>query len=57
MKRSDVPLDQTWDLSLIYKNSQDAWKDAEVQGGRHAERVGMIMEIDRTGKLAEVDGE
>ena len=35
----------------------DAWKDAEFQGGRHAERVGMIMEIDRTGKLAEVDGE
>ena len=29
MKRSEVPLDQTWDLSLIYKNSQDAWKDAE----------------------------
>ena len=35
----------------------DAWKDAEFQGGRHAERVGMIMEIERTGKLAEVDGE
>ena len=29
MKRSEVPLDQTWDLSLIYKNSQYAWKDAE----------------------------
>ncbi|MDR1703553.1 MAG: ribose 5-phosphate isomerase B [Clostridiales bacterium] len=25
----------------------EAWLDAEVQGGRHAERVGMIEEIER----------
>ena len=33
----------------------DAWVDAEFQGGRHAERVAMIMEIDKTGGLKEVD--
>ena len=29
MKRSEVPLNQTWDLGLIYPNPQDAWRDAE----------------------------
>ena len=29
MKRSEVPLNQTWDLGLIYQNPQDAWQDAE----------------------------
>lgn len=29
MKRSEVPVEQTWDLSLIYKNPEAAWKDAE----------------------------
>jgi ribose 5-phosphate isomerase B len=29
----------------------DEWIDAEFQGGRHAERVAMIMEIDETGEL------
>ena len=33
----------------------DEWMDAEFQGGRHAHRVGMIMEIDKTGGLKEVD--
>ena len=31
----------------------DAWLEAEFQGGRHAERVGMIMEIEREGYLEE----
>ncbi len=29
MKRSEVPLEQTWDLGLIYKSPEDAWKDAD----------------------------
>ena len=33
----------------------DAWVDAEFLGGRHAVRVAMIMEIDKTGGLKEVD--
>ena len=33
----------------------DEWLDAEFQGGRHAERVDMIMEIERTQALAEAE--
>ena len=33
----------------------DEWLDAEFQGGRHAERVDMIMEIERTQSLAETE--
>ena len=29
MKRSEVPVNQTWDLSLIYKNPEEAWQDAQ----------------------------
>ena len=29
MKRSEVPLNQTWDLGLIYQSPQDAWQDTE----------------------------
>lgn len=29
MKRSDVPVEQTWDLGLIYKSDDDAWRDAD----------------------------
>ena len=29
MKRSEVPVDQTWDLSMIYKTPEEAWKDTE----------------------------
>ena len=29
MKRSEVPVNMTWDLSLIYKSAEEAWKDAE----------------------------
>ena len=28
MKRSEVPIEQTWDLSLIYKSPAEAWRDA-----------------------------
>jgi ribose 5-phosphate isomerase B len=33
----------------LAKMTMDAWLDAEHQGGRHSERVDMIMEIERTG--------
>ena len=33
----------------------DEWLDVEFQGGRHAERVDMIMEIERTQSLAEAE--
>ena len=33
----------------------DEWLDAEFKGGRHAERVDMIMEIERTQSLAEAE--
>lgn len=29
MKRSEVPVSQTWDLSLIYPSPEDAWQEAE----------------------------
>ena len=29
MKRSEVPISQTWDLSLIYKTPEDAWNALE----------------------------
>lgn len=29
MKRSEVPVGQTWDLSLIYPSQEDAWQEAE----------------------------
>ncbi|MBQ9155763.1 MAG: oligoendopeptidase F [Eubacterium sp.] len=32
MKRNQVPINQTWDLSLIYKNPEEAWKDMKTVG-------------------------
>ena len=29
MKRSEVPIEQTWNLSLIYKSPEEAWQAAE----------------------------
>ena len=29
MKRSEVPVSQTWDLSLIFKSAEEAWQTAE----------------------------
>ena len=36
MKRSEVPVKETWDLSLIYKTADDAWKavDEMKKNGR-----------------------
>ena len=31
MKRSEVPVEQTWDLGLIYKSPEDAWNEADKQ--------------------------
>lgn len=39
----------------LAKDIVDAWLDAEFQGGRHATRVGMIMEIEQTQHLAAVE--
>ena len=36
----------------LAKDIVDAWLDAEFQGGRHAARVAMITEIERTQSLA-----
>lgn len=36
----------------LAKDIVDAWLGAEFQGGRHATRVGMIMEIEQTQHLA-----
>lgn len=36
----------------LAKDIVDAWLDAEFQGGRHATRVGMIMEIEQTQRLS-----
>ena len=46
MKRSEVPVEQTWDLSLIYKSPEEAWQDAERLKGL-AEKT----ELDYKGKL------
>ena len=35
--------------SELAKMITEAWLDAEFQGGRHARRVGMIMEIEGRG--------
>ena len=29
MKRNEVPIEQTWDLGLIYNSPDEAWQDAE----------------------------
>ena len=29
MKRNEVPAEQTWELGLIYKSTEEAWQDAE----------------------------
>ena len=36
----------------VAKQIVDAWMDAEFEGGRHARRVGQIMEIQDTQRLA-----
>ncbi len=39
----------------VAKKIVDEWLDAEFQGGRHAERVAMIMEIDETQHLKKAE--
>lgn len=46
MKRNEVPEKLTWDLSLIYKTPEDAWKDAEEM-----EKLADRIEKDYKGKL------
>ena len=29
MKRNEVPVNETWDLGLIYNSAEEAWRDAE----------------------------
>lgn len=41
----------------LAKDIVDAWLDAEFQGGRHATRVGMIMEIEQTQHLTAAEEE
>ena len=39
------------------KQIVDAWMNAEFEGGRHADRVAMITEIEETGKLRAAEGD
>ncbi|MCR5229230.1 MAG: ribose 5-phosphate isomerase B [Solobacterium sp.] len=39
----------------VAKKIVDEWLDGEFQGGRHAERVAMIMEIDETQHLKKAE--
>lgn len=50
MRRSDVPLEQTWDLSLIYKTDEDAWRDADEMM-----RLADEAELKYKGKLTDAD--
>ncbi len=50
MKRNEVPVEETWDLSLIYKSDEDAWKDAET-----AKELADRIEKDYKGKLIDED--
>lgn len=50
MKRSEVPVSETWDLSLIYKSEEDAWKDAET-----AVKLAEQAENEYKGKLADAE--
>ena len=46
MKRSEVPVAQTWDLSLIYKSPEEAWQDAAL-----LQELAEIAELEHKGKL------
>lgn len=49
MKRSEVPMEQTWDLSLIYQSPEEAWQDAE-----ELKRLTDKAEIQYKGNLKDV---
>lgn len=40
----------------VAKQIVDAWLDAEFEGGRHAERVALLDELDHTHRLEVVEG-
>ncbi|MCR5279361.1 MAG: oligoendopeptidase F [Lachnospiraceae bacterium] len=48
MKRSEVPVNLTWDLSLIYKSADEAWKDADK-----LRKLAAKIEADYKGKLTD----
>ncbi len=50
MKRSEVPVNLTWDLSLIYKTQEDAWKDIE-----ELKSLADKVEKEYKGKLKDAD--
>ena len=50
MKRSEVPVEQTWDLSIIYKTDEDAWKDAD-----EIRKLADEIEQKYKGKLSDAD--
>ncbi len=50
MKRSEVPVNMTWDLGLIYKSPEAAWEDA-----REIEKLSDKVEKDYKGKLNTAD--
>ena len=50
MKRSEVPVNMTWDLGLIYKSPEAAWEDA-----REVEKLADKVEKDYKGKLNTAD--
>ncbi len=46
MKRNEVPVNETWDLGLIYNSAEEAWRDAE-----EVKRLAGKAEKDYKGKL------
>ena len=50
MKRSEVPVEQTWDLSIIYATDEDAWKDAD-----EIKKLADEIEQKYKGKLSDAD--
>ena len=48
MKRSEVPVEQTWDLSLIYKDAEEAWHDADK-----AKKLAEDLEQEYKGRLSD----
>ena len=48
MKRSEVPVEKTWDLSLIYKSPEEAWADAD-----RARSLADRLEHDYKGRLTD----
>ena len=43
MMRKDVPVEMTWDLSLLYKKEEDVWADAELAAQMSKEIAGKYL--------------